>query len=413
MDLLLENKPDKFFLGRQPILNRYQEIIGFELLFRDTEINSAEFNSYSQASASVISNMLSEFGIEEVLGGKLGFINVNLDVLFSEVIELLPIEQTVIELLEIIELNEHVVERCRELRKLGFKIALDDHVFSESNSEIYRFVNIIKIDILQSDLEDLPGILQKFSNTRIKFLAEKVETVEQFEACYRMGFDFFQGYFFARPVILNRKRIDISGMAMMKLLQQLIMDTSLEEIEQTFKKNPSLSYNLLRLVNSVGIGLRNKIKNLRHAIILLGINHLRRWVQLSLFSINDGRGLNHPLLELAVVRGRMMEILIDKRGLQNEISEAAFMTGILSLLDVLFEVPMSEIVESLNLTDDVSNALLSRQGQMGMLLKLAEKVETTDFDAVIFMLDQCNITMDELLAAQMESFGWRASVIAQ
>jgi len=413
MDLLLENKPDKFFLGRQPILNRYQEIIGFELLFRDTEINSAEFNSYSQASASVISSVLSEFGIEEVLGGKLGFINVNLDVLLSEVIELLPIEQTVLELLEIIELNEQVVERCRELRKLGFKIALDDHVFSENNSEIYRFVNIVKIDILQSDLEDLPGIIQKFSNTRIKLLAEKVETVEQFEACYRMGFDFFQGYFFARPMILNRKRIDISGMAMMKLLQQLIMDASIEEIEQTFKENPSLSYNLLRLVNSVGIGLRNKIKNLRHAIILLGINHLRRWVQLSLFSINDGRGLNHPLLELAVVRGRMMEILIDKRGLQNEISEAAFMTGILSLLDVLFEVPMSEIVESLNLTDDVSNALLSRQGQMGMLLKLAEKVETTDFDAVIFMLDQCNITMDELLAAQMESFGWRTSVIAQ
>jgi c-di-GMP-related signal transduction protein len=409
----LENKPDKFFLGRQPILNRYQEIIGFELLFRSTEINAADFNNYSQASASVISSVLSEFGIEEVLGGKLGFINVNLDVLLSEVIELLPIEQTVLELLEIIELNEQVVERCRELRKLGFKIALDDHVFSENNSEIYRFVNIVKIDILQSDLEDLPGIIQKFSNTRIKLLAEKVETVEQFEACYRMGFDFFQGYFFARPMILNRKRIDISGMAMMKLLQQLIMDASIEEIEQTFKENPSLSYNLLRLVNSVGIGLRNKIKNLRHAIILLGINHLRRWVQLSLFSINDGRGLNHPLLELAVVRGRMMETLIDKKGLQNEISEAAFMTGILSLLDVLFEVPMSEIVESLNLTDDVSNALLSRQGQMGMLLKLAEKVETTDFDAVIFMLDQCNITMDELLAAQMESFGWRTSVIAQ
>jgi c-di-GMP-related signal transduction protein len=409
----LKNKPDKFFLGRQPILNRYQEIIGFELLFRDTEINTAEFSNYSLASASVISSVLSEFGIEEVLGGKLGFINVNLDVLLSEAIELLPIEQTVIELLEIIELNEQVIDRCRELRKLGFKIALDDHEFNENNSEIYRFVNIIKIDILQNDLEDLPGIIQKFRNTRVKLLAEKVETVEQFEACYRMGFDFFQGYFFARPMILNRKRIDISGMAMMRLLQQLIMDASIEEIEQTFKENPSLSYNLLRLVNSVGIGLRNKIKNLRHAIILLGINHLRRWVQLSLFAVNDGRGLNHPLLELAVVRGRMMETLIDKRGLQNESAEAAFMTGILSLLDILFEVPMTEIVESLNLTDDVSDALLLRQGRMGMLLTLAEKVETTDFDAVISMLDQCNITMDELLNAQMESFGWRSSVIAQ
>ena len=409
----MENKPDKFFLGRQPILNRYQEIIGFELLFRSTEFNAAKFTNYSHASASVISSVLSEFGIEEVLGGKLGFVNVNMDVLFSEAIELLPMEQTVIELLEIIELNEQVVERCRELRKLGFKIALDDHEFSESNSEIYGLVNIIKIDILQSDFKDLPVIIERFRNTRVKLLAEKVETVEQFEACFRMGFDLFQGYFFARPMILDRKRIDISGMAMMKLLQQLIMDVSIEEIEQTFKENPSLSYNLLRLVNSVGVGLRNKIKNLRHAIILLGLNHLRRWVQLSLFSVNDGRGLNHPLLELAVVRGRMMETLIDPKGLHHESAEAAFMTGILSLLDVLFEVPMSEIVESLNLTDDVGNALLLRQGRMGMLLKLTEKVETTDFDAVISMLGQCNVTMDQLLTAQMESFGWRSSVIAQ
>lgn len=409
----MENKSDKFFLGRQPILNRYQEIIGFELLFRSTEFNSAEFTNYSHASASVINSVMSTFGLEEVLGGKLGFLNVNIDVLFSEAVELLPIEHTVLELLEIIELNEHVVQRCRELRKLGFQIALDDHEYSDDNSELYKVVSIIKIDILQSNMEELPEIVQKLRRTRVRILAEKVETVEQFEACYRMGFDFFQGYFFARPMILNKKGVDVSSMAMMKLLQQLIMDASIAEIEQTFKENPGLSYNLLRLVNSVGIGLRNKIKNLRHAIILLGINHLRRWVQLSLFAVNDGRGLNHPLLELAVVRGRMMETLIDQRGLQIESAEAAFMTGILSLLDVLFEVPMSEIVESLHLTDDVTNALLSRQGQMGMLLTLAEKVETTDFDAVIPLLNQCNITMDQLLTAQMESFCWRNSVIAQ
>lgn len=404
---------DKFFLGRQPILNRYQEIIGFELLFRATNFNAAEFSNYSHASASVISSVLSEFGLEEVLGGKLGFVNVNMDVLFSEGIELLPIEQTVIELLEIIELNEHVVERCRELRKLGFKIALDDHVYSEDNNDLYDVVNIIKIDILQSNFDDLPEIVRKFKQTRVKMLAEKVETVEQFEACFKMGFDYFQGYFFERPMILNRNRIDFSGMAMLKLLQQLIMDAPIGEIEQTFKENPSLSYNLLRLVNSVGIGLRNKIMNLRHAIILLGVNHLRRWVQLSLFAVNDRRGLNHPLLEMAVVRGRMMEILIDKKRIQDDLAEAAFMTGILSLLDVLFEVPMSEIVESLHLTDEVTNALLGRQGKMGMLLTLTEKVETTDFDAVIPLLDQCNVTMDQLLSAQVESFGWRASVIAQ
>ena len=409
----MEAKADKFFLGRQPILNRHQEIIGFELLFRSTEYNSAQFTNYSHASASVISSVLSEFGIDEVLGGKMGFLNVNMDVLFSEAIELLPVEQTIIELLEIIELNEHVVQRCRDLRLLGFKLALDDHVYSEDNDELYHNVHIVKIDILQSDMESLPELVRLFHGKRLKVLAEKVETFEQFEACLKMGFDFFQGYFFERPMILNKKRVDISSMAMMKLLQQLIMDASISEIEQTFKENPSLSYHLLRLVNSVGIGLRNKIKNLRHAIILLGINHLRRWVQLSLFAVNDRRGMNHPLLEMAVVRGRIMETLVSRVRGQEESAEAAFMTGILSLLDVLFETPMSEIVESLHLTDEITNALLSRTGRMGMLLTLAEKVEATEFEEVIPLLEQCNITMDQLLAAQMESFGWRASIIAQ
>jgi len=409
----MENRPEKFFLGRQPILNRHQEIIGFELLFRSAEFNYAVFDSYSHAITTVITNVLSTFGIEEVLGGKLGFINIDLEMLLSDMLELLPINKIVIELLEFIELDEKVLERCRELREKGFRLALDDHEYSSDNEEIYKVVNIIKIDILQTGMEALPAIMQELRKLPVKILAEKVETIEQFETCLKLGFDLFQGYFFQHPTVLNKKRIDASAMAMMKLLQQLTLDASISEIEQTFKENPSLSYNLLRLVNSVGIGLREKIKTLRHAIVLLGINHLRRWIQLSLFSGNDSRGINHPLLEMAVVRGRMMETLVFQKGVQGDQAEAAFMTGILSLLDVLYEVPMSEIVESLHVTDEISDALLTRQGLLGQLLTLAEKVESTDFEAVTPLLAQCNVTLDQLLSAQLESFNWRASVIAQ
>jgi c-di-GMP-related signal transduction protein len=409
----MEKRPEKFFLGRQPILNRHQEIIGFELLFRSAEFNYAVFDSYSYASASVITNVLATFGLREVLGGKLGFINVHLGLLLSEMLELLPINQTVLELLEFIKLDEQVIERCRELKQMGFRLALDDHEYSADNKEIYDIVNIVKIDILQTGMAALPEIMRALRHTPVKILAEKVETVEQFETCLRLGCDLFQGYFFQHPTVLKKKRIDASAMAMLKLLQQLTLDVSISEIEQTFKENPSLSYNLLRLVNSVGIGLREKIKTLRHAIVLLGINHLRRWIQLSLFAGNDSRGINHPLLEMAVVRGRMMETLVNQRGVHGDQAEAAFMTGILSLLDVLYEVPMSEIVESLHVTDEICDALLTRQGQLGLLLTLAEKVETTDFEAVTPLLSQCGITLDQLLEAQLESFNWRASVIAQ
>ena len=199
----------------------------------------------------------------------------------------------------------------------------------------------------------------------------------------------------------------------MKFLQQLVMEAPILEIEQTFKENPSLSYNLLRLVNSVGIGVREKIKTLKHAIVMLGTSHLRRWIQLSLFAGGDVRGINHPLLEMAAVRGRMMEILVAQKGMHGEYADAAFMVGILSLLDALFDVDMKDIVKSLHLTDEVCNALLLRQGQMGLLLTLAEKVESTDFEAAMPLLEQCQITLDQLLAAQLESFNWRATVMNQ
>ena len=410
------NKKDvseKFFLGRQPILNRYQEIIGFELLFRSADHNFAEFTNYSHASASVISSVLSEFGIEDVLGGKMGFVNVNADVLFSDAIELLPLDQAVIELLEIIELNQDVLERCRELRKLGFKIALDDHVYDRKHYNIYNVVNIVKIDILAADFDELPDIMREFRKSSLKTLAEKVETVEQFKICYQMGFDYFQGYFFARPMILNRRRIDVSEMAILTLLQQILAEAPIHEIEQTFKQSPTLSYNLLRLVNSVGIGLPNKIKGLRHAIMLLGMNHLRRWVQLSVFSSNDRRGLNHPLLEMAMVRGKLMELLAGTGNAQDDLTETAFMVGILSLLDALFEMPMDEILKNLHLSDDVVNALLFRKGRLGMFLDLVEKVESTDFDGVISLLHNCGVSIRQLFVAQKEAFRWRDSVIVQ
>lgn len=406
MDLVSE----KFFLGRQPILDRNQEIVGYELLFRAADVDHAIFESYSHASASVITHALASFGIHEVLGGKFGFINVHLGLLLSEMLELLPVGQTVLELLEMIQLDAEVIERCRELRAMGFMLALDDHEFDPANNDIYHVIDIVKIDILLTGMDALPEIARQLRKYPVKLLAEKVETIEQFQICHDLGFEYFQGYFFARPVVLKRKKIDVSGLAMLKLLKQLTMDASIDQIEQTFKENPALSYNLLRLVNSVALGMREKIKTLRHAIIMLGVSHLRRWIQLSLFAGHDSRGVNHPLLEMAAVRGRLMELLFKQ---QDEHAEAAFMVGILSLLDVLFEIPMSEIISNLNLNDDVSAALLSREGPLGRILMLTEKLEITDFDQVKLLLNECDVSMDQLLEAQLEAFNWRSSIIHQ
>ena len=400
---------EKFFLGRQPILNRSQQIVGFELLFRSAEsLNAASFLDTHVASASVILNALTDFGFQDVLGRHKGFFNVTYDMLMSDAVELLPKERVVIELLETILLDEEVVGRCRTLKSLGFKLALDDHVYSPAFHSIYQLVDIVKLDVLEIPPGELPGIVRNLRAWSLTLLAEKVESAEQYEVCAALGFDLFQGYYFARPDILKQNRLDVGKLTMLQLMEQVMAETELSEIEETFKQNPGLTYNLLRLVNSVAIGLRVRIKTLRHALMVLGLEQLKRWITLALYASSESSGAQSPLLEIAAMRGKLMELLVQSLPDPGagELSDRAFMAGILSLIDVLFEVSMAELVEKLNLVHDVRDALLQRSGRLGRLLLLTEKLEQADFAAVNVGLEECGISLDQLLAAQLETITW-------
>lgn len=403
----------KFFLGRQPILNIRQEIVGYELLFRSTEKNFSEYESQDQASMSVISSAMANFGFRNVLGDKDGFINVTHDVLFSDMVELLPAKQTILELLESVELTGAVKERCSELKAKNFRIALDDHVYSPDHHDLYRFVDIVKIDLLETDpavLQEAVAALRQFPLT---LLAERIETQEQFQDCLELGFELFQGYFFERPVVLKRKGLEPSKMAMLRLLGYLKSETDFGTIEEVFRDHPELSYNLLKLVNSVHMGLREKIKSLRHAIMLLGLGKLRRWVQLAIFASADSRGIDNPLLEMAAVRGRLLEYLVMERyslPRGNEQVEAAFMLGILSLVDVLFETSVEGVVRELQLNDEIAAALINREGKLGALLALAETLEQTNFGEVTNLTETCGIPIATLFTAQLDAFNWRTSI---
>lgn len=405
MDSMAE---ERFFLGRQPILDRDQRIFGFELLFRAADSLTADVVDYGLASASVILSSLECFGFQAVLGKYKGFFNVNLDVLMDDALELLPREQVVVELLEFIEASEEVVARCLELKEKGFTLALDDHLFSEAYAPLYELVDIVKIDILAVPPEDVAEMVRQLRRWPVTLLAEKVETHEVFQRCHELGFDLFQGYHFARPVVLKQRKVDVSGVTLMKLFNQVSRDVEVREIEETFRENPGLTYNLLRLVNSVGMGLREKIKTLRHAIVVLGRTQLLRWVQLALFAAKGPRGGHSPLLEIAAARGRFMELLVQKsrRGNDGEFADLAFMTGILSLLDALFEAPMEEVIGQLNLADEVRRALVGRDGELGGFLQIAEFLEQNNFPAAAQAMAPLRVSAEAVSAAQLESIRW-------
>lgn len=400
----------KLFLGRQPILDRDQSLVAFELLFRSAEsLLQANVTDYAHASASVIHSAISNFGLHEVLGRYKGFFNVSRELLMDDALELLPRNQVVIELLENIETDDTVIDRCKELKTKGFSLALDDNLFDPSFAPLYDVVDIVKVDLLLTTPEALPEMVEQYRKWPLTLLAEKVENMEMFQLCHGLGFNLFQGFYFARPVVLNKRRVDVSGISLMKLINQVIAEAEIREIEETFRKNPSMAYNLLRLVNSVAMGLRERIKTLRHAIVVLGRQQLMRWAQLALYAGKGGETIMSPLLEVAAMRGRLMELLVMKNaqlGIDREFAERAFMTGVLSLIDVLFETSMDDVVRQLNLADDVRQALQGRNGYLGLLLMLAERVEENRFSDVVPLLDQLKIKEDVLMAAQLEAIQW-------
>lgn len=405
----------KLFLGRQPILDREQHLLAYEILFRAAESNSADVSDVSHASASVILDSLAGFGLEAVVGRHRGFFNVHRELLLDDALELLPADKVVIELLESIEPEAAIVDRCRSLRAKGFTLALDDHQYRADYEPLYENVDIIKVDVLQIGLDRLPAEVGRLRSWPLRLLAEKVETHDVFTQCFDMGFDLFQGYYFARPTVLNRRGVDLSSLPLITLLDQVVREAEIEVIEATFRQNPDLAYTLLRLVNSVAMGFREPIKTLRHAIVILGRKQLLRWTQLALFATRRGGAGPSPLLEVAALRGRLLELLVGRlpqAASDPELAERAFMAGILSLVDALFETSMDQVVEHLHLADDVRDALLRREGLLGNLLQVTEKLEATNWDELRRHLELSGLDSETLVNAHLQAIQWTDSLHA-
>jgi len=402
-----------WLIGRQPILDRDERITAYELLFRSPGDDSANFVDPVAATSTVILGTLSGFGIEQVLGAHQGFVNVDEKLLFDDALELLPRESVVLELLESIQPTEAVVRRCEQLRAAEWKFALDDHRYAPEYEPLYSLVDVVKIDLTVTPVETIGPALAQLRRHPLRLLAEKVETREQFQQCHELGFHLFQGYYFARPATIRHPRIEEGGATLLQLLRLLMEDADIREIEAAFRSSPGLIYSLLKLVNSVGFGLRQRIGTVREAIVMLGRQQMRRWVQLALFEANGEKGLDNPLLDAAAVRATFMDQLArrhPKLGKARDAPDEAFMVGILSLLDTLYEVAMDDLVESLHLSENVASALLRREGPLGELLQFVEHMERLEVDEALDQVKALHMTREQVVEAQWKAFAWRSSI---
>lgn len=394
---------NKVFIGRQPIINRNKKIFGYELLFRSSMVSDAKVLNNIKATANVIVNALNNVGLKRLIGEKKGFINVDAEILESGIFDLLPKENMVLEILETVELTDNIVELCRRLREEGYQLALDDFVYGEPLSPVMSATNYVKMDLPMYNRQSLTEVVDQLKKYPIKLIAEKVETKEDFEFCYSLGFDYFQGYFFAKPSVVTAKSLSPAQLVLIELSRSLSREDEFYIIEALFKKNPELNYKLLKFMNSAAFYTSEKITSLRQSLALLGYRNLQKWVMLLLFAGEGGDFRLSPLLERAALRGRIMELLAKKISNDPVIADSAFMTGVLSLIDILLELPIANILKEFNLSQDINNALIHREGFLGTLILIVEMLEQEKFNLMQQLLSKYNVTLEDLFSIEIDA----------
>ncbi len=342
-------------------------------------------------------NTLNNIGISRLIGDKVGFINVDDRVLDSGIVELLPSRMIVLELLETVKVDEKVLALCTQARKNGYQFALDDVVsYDGAHEDMFRIASYVKVDLMGTDREQLPELVRKLKRHNLKLLAEKVETQEEFELCRDLGFDYFQGYFFEKPSIISARSISPTQLVLLDLSRILAREEEFFVIEGLFRKNPELHIKLLQFMNSAAFYTANKINSIGQAISLLGYRNLQKWVTLLLFAGEGYDTRSAPLFERAVIRGRIMELLASRITRDTSAADRAFITGVLSLVDALFQAPLESILTDFNLSEEINGALLNHDGVLGKLVSVIETLEQENYDEMETHLRDVNMTSTDL-----------------
>ena len=402
------------FVARQPIFDDRNRLAGYELLYRSGERNAANgFLSPDQMTTDVIVHSLLGIGLERITHGHAGYVNFTRDMLLDRQYELLDPKDMVIELLENIAVDGAVLDACERMTRAGYRLALDDFTSYDPRMEpLLRVADVVKVDVMHTPAEQLESLVERLRPFDTTLLAEKVETAAVHETCRALGFGLFQGYHFSRPEVLSKREVPVGQLAIIRLLNLLRdMDASDVVIEEAFRSDLSLSYKLLRIVNSAAHGGRG-IESILHAVRLLGRDVLHRWLAL-LFVSSMARGseADAELVETALVRARLCEQLAEVSG-RPTASGPLFLVGLFSLLDRLMKMPIEEILARVDLAPDVRDALLGRRGPFGPALELVEAYEQGRWDVAVRAADVLGVPAARLLELYVGSLAWARERLA-
>jgi c-di-GMP phosphodiesterase len=366
-------------LARQAIYDTELRVYAYELLFRSQGADNASFTDGDHATSSVLLNAFTALPVDDILEGKPAFVNFTRNLLDSPP----PIDASrlVVEILEDIVIDAAAIDAIRRLKELGYTIALDDYIYIDGHHELIQLADLVKVDVLMQSMEQVTALLQRLKPYNVLLLAEKVETQEMYEACRKLGFHYFQGYFLARPQIVKGRALQSNQRTVLQLLTTLKSDdVEFKEIEQVIQTDSVLALKILRLVNSAFFSQRREIKSIRQALALLGLEKIRSWAQLLALSSLDNKPA--ALFNAAMVRARFGQLLAERANSSELQAESQFTVGLLSTLDAFLGMEMAEVLNSIAVSETMRDAILQQQGESGLLLALTISYERADWDAI-------------------------------
>lgn len=385
------------FIGRQPIFDRGQRVAGYEILFRAGDHGQARLPDAESATATVVLNALTEIGLERIVGSHVAWINLSRESVLSGIATMLPPNVAGFEILEGQVVDEQLVAAVRELKEQGYRIALDDFEFSPPYVPLLEIVDVVKLDHMALGTERFVSELERLRSFPVAVLAEKVETKDEHQYCLGLGCDLFQGFFYQKPELMRRRRIELTAGSILQVISAL-QNPRLEfdELEPLIAHDLPLSLRLLRYINSAFFALRQEVTSVRQALVMLGLENVRRWATLTVMGSIEGK--TPELTCNALIRARFCELAGVASGLD---AGGLFTIGMFSLIDAMLDISLEEVTQELPFPDDMRLALLSHDGPMGRILDAATSLESGYYgDAKLLVPNAGELYVQSLLWAQ-------------
>ncbi len=392
--------PGQRFVARQPILDRSQKVFGYEILFRNGVEDYFNADPELAARSTLDSSLL--FGIDTLCDHRRAFVNCTRDVLFKDLVTLLPPNQAVAEILETVEPEDRVIAACKRLKAAGYLIALDDFAPGDSRLPLCAFADIIKVDFRATKPEERAGMMRRFASSKCQMLAEKLETPHEFHQARDMGFVYFQGYFFCRPEVVIGRELPASRVHHLRLLEMVSRaELDLRELEKLLKREASICYRLLRYLNSPIFGFALEIKSIRHAMAVLGEREMRRWIRL-VVAVGAAEQKCSELVLMGLARARFCELLSNRLESHSDL----FLMGLLSIMDAILEISADVLLEQLPVECEIKAALLGQKSNLRPLYQLMLAQESGEWTQSSQLAKQLKLSDEEVASAWWQAMQW-------